>query len=158
MAKYQKRRVLLRKGEQSRELSLEHGHVFDTNERGSYIGYPLYDEKNELAKFDELLTRHQNDGFRIVEDTGLSAAKIHAPKKPDGMDNRTWKWVQEADEILHQWADDDYDNHKDAILDCRDMLGKIPGGLETRAEKLKKMLTKAVKELRELAEEDPAVA
>jgi hypothetical protein len=104
MAKYQKRRVLLRKGEQSRELSLEHGHVFDTNERGSYIGYPLYDEKNELAKFDELLTRHQNDGFRIVEDTGLSAAKIHAPKKPDGMDNRTWKWVQEADEILHQWA------------------------------------------------------
>jgi hypothetical protein len=158
MAKYNKRRVLLKKGKQSRELKLDHGHVFEYNEKGSFFGYPLYDEAKELAKFEELLAKHLEAGFRIVEDSGLSIARTKEPKKPAGMDNGTWEWVRETDEILSQWGAGGYDNDKDFILDSRNMLCKVPEGQLKRARELMKILVKVIKELKEEAEEDPDMA
>jgi hypothetical protein len=155
MAVKQTRKLVLRKGRKSLELELGQGHVWEIFDGGSN-GYPLYDAKEEIAQFDSLLKAWQAKGYAVVTDTGLIVKA--GPKKPPGMDAATWRWIKEADPILGMWRDDDYDNHKDAILDARSMLEKSPKDQPARVQRLERMLAKAMKELAQLAKEEPAIA
>ncbi len=155
MATKQTRKLQLRKGRNSLVLELGQGHVWEISDGGS-TGYPLYDAKEEVALFEKLLRSWRTQGYAVITDTGLVTKA--GPKKPKGMDARTWTWVKDADQILRMWRDDDYDNHKDAIMDARSMLKGAPKDQSARVSKLEKMLARATKELAELAREDPAIA
>ncbi|HEY7370715.1 MAG TPA: hypothetical protein VIF57_00960 [Polyangia bacterium] len=155
MATQRTRKVTLRKGRKQIEIALGKGHVWEIHDGGS-MGHPLYNAREELALFDKLLRARRREGYRLIDDTGLVTKA--GPKKPAGMNARTWRWVQDADQILQMFRDDDYDNHKDIILDARSTLKSPPAGQAARVEKLEKMLATATRELRELAAADPAVA
>jgi hypothetical protein len=64
-----------------------------------------------------------------------------------------------ADEVIEMWDNDEYDNHKDAIEDARDLLAEMPkslaGAYKTR---LEAVLAAATQELAEMAAEDPDIA
>ncbi len=63
-----------------------------------------------------------------------------------------------AKEALKQWRDGEYDNHKDAILESRDLLRKTAGIFPKLAARLQNMHDSAIKSLSRLAAEDPEVA
>jgi hypothetical protein len=137
-------------------LEIEHGHVTESGPGSSAVGYPLFEEKEEVALLERLLHRAKARGFRVVADTGLIGKKT-APKKKVG-DARSRRWTRDADEILQMWRADEYDNYKDAILDVRSMLAKPPKDQEARVSRLEKMLAKATRELAKLAAKDPGIA
>lgn len=158
MARYQKRLVRLRKGRQTVNVEIEHGHVYVYERTDSgMVGHSLYDPKEEIALLEKLVRQHRAQGFVVIADTGL-VGKTTKPKKPAAMDAKTWRWAQDADEMLATWRDDDYDNLKDAILDARAMIAKAPSSQAARLTRLERMHAKATKELAALAAEDPAMA
>lgn len=90
------------------------------------------------------------EGFVVVEDVTQDAAP--APKPKRGID----ALKAELDELLAEWADDGYDNLKDAILDARNALAKAKK-LPAYRPRIEKMLRAATKQLVELALEDPTM-
>src|SRR5689334_20415651 len=125
MARYQQRTIHLTNKRQKLELKIWHGHVYRKPGRvGSMEATVLYDEQKEQRQLDELLADALANGFKVVSDTGLVGAK--SAKKPSGMAAKTWRWIRQADEAVRMWRDDEYDNHKDAILDVRSLLAKPP--------------------------------
>jgi hypothetical protein len=156
MPKYQTRKVQLRKGDQKAEIENGEGHVWNRQPGGGTIGFPLYDAKQEQKIFEQILEMYRADGFEVVADTGLSA-EVKA-KRPAGMTAKTWTWVQHTDQALGMWRDGNYDNHKDAIFDARDLLAGAPSDQATRVSRLNGMLTKATNELRSEALRYPEIA
>jgi hypothetical protein len=155
MAFKQKRKVVLQRGRKRLTLELGQGHVWEIHDDGS-TGHPLYDEKEERALFDRLLTQWHGKGYRVVSDTGL--VKKAAPKKPAEMPARTWRWINDVDQVLHMWRDGDYDNEKDIILDARDLLTRPPPDEKARIARLEKVLATAESQLRRSALRDPSIA
>jgi len=156
MPSKQTRQTVLRKGRKTAILELKDEYVFEMDIGSGSIGHPAESPEKERTLFDSLLRAWRRKGYKVIEDTGLVVKA--GPKKPSGMDARTWRWVQHADEILEMWKTDDYDNHKDAILDARSMLEKPPKAQSARVQKLENMLGRATKELARLAARDPKIA
>ncbi len=154
----QKRKTLLVKNRRTVELEMGQGHVWRSDKSGT-VGYPLHDSAEEVKLFDRLLRQLKKEGFTVKEDTGLVTKAV--PKKPATMSAAEWRWANEADEILKMWAGDEYDNHKDAILDARGMLKGPLAARPTqaaRAKRLEKMLAKVTRELTKMATADAAIA
>jgi hypothetical protein len=151
----QSRKVVLRSGRKSTTLELGEGHVWETDASGS-IGHPVHDPKQERALLEKLVRGWVKQGYRIAEDTGLVTSG--APRRPAGTSARTRGWIEEADECLAMWKDDDYDNYKDAILDARSLLRRPPEDQAKRTARLEKMLARAESELKRLAARDPEIA
>ncbi len=61
----------------------------------------------------------------------------------------------DAKEIILMWKNDEYDNFKDVIEDCRDMLKVLPKKSDLR-EKIVKVLTEATTQFKKLMDEDPS--
>lgn len=155
MAKYQKRNAVLQHGKRTLELKINHGHVYEI-ENGMYAGHPLYDAKQETELFGRLLRSYVKKGWKLVSDTGLTAAVV--PKKPAGVTASAWKWMQSTDEVLAMWKNDEYDNYKDAVEDARDLIKRAPSLQAARVAKLEKMLARVIREWRADAADDPALA
>jgi len=67
--------------------------------------------------------------------------------------------IEEAKEILQMWEDGDYDNFKDAILDCRNILEELDSEKDKELyDKIMNMLKEATQEFQALIEEDPEMA
>jgi hypothetical protein len=132
MAMKQKRTALLRQGRKSVTLKLGEGHVWEKDAHDT-LGHPLYDARKEQQLFERLLKKYRAKGFNVVEDSGL--VEEAGPKKPRGMSERTRRWVQDADQILEMWGDDNYDNYdnyKDAVSDALDVAPSTGGAKTTR--------------------------
>lgn len=137
-------------------LELRDEYVFEIELGSGSIGHPADSPKDEVALFDKLLRAWRRKGYTVKEDTGLVVKA--GPKKPNGMDARTRRWIEHTNDTLEIWKNNDYDNHKDAILDARSLLEEAPKGQPARVKKLKKMLERATKELVRLAARDPEIA
>lgn len=167
MASRQKRVVELRRGKKSVVIDNTDGHVWMSIGDGT-TGFPLHDAKKEAAMVEELLREWQGHGYVVVKDTGAGApkAKEHpmalktpkakeTPKAKKSARGKDARWVEEADEVLAMWSEDDYDNLKDAILDARSALKEAPPAEKARITRLERMLTAATKHLADLVAEDP---
>ena len=170
MASRQKRVVELRRGKKSVVIDNTDGHVWMSIGDGT-TGFPLHDAKKEAAMVEELLREWQGHGYVVVKDTGAGApkAKEHpmalktpkakeTPKAKKSARGKDARWVEEADEVLAMWSEDDYDNLKDAILDARSALKEAPPAEKARITRLERMLTAATKHLADLVAEDPTFA
>src|SRR5262245_26282899 len=108
MARYQTRKVVLKKRRRTIQLENGSGHVWQSGPDGT-VGTALYDAKEEQKLFAKLLKTHVAAGYKVVSDSGLSA-EVKA-KKPAGMPAKTWTWVQDTNQVLEMWRDDEYDNY-----------------------------------------------
>jgi hypothetical protein len=164
MASRQKRVVELRRGKKSVVIDNTDGHVWMSIGDGT-TGFPLHDAKKEAAMVEELLREWQGHGYVVVKDTGAGAPKAkkppmakEPPKAKKSARGKDARWVEEADEVLAMWSEDDYDNLKDAILDARSALKEAPPAEKARITRLERMLTAATKHLADLVAEDPTFA
>jgi len=66
--------------------------------------------------------------------------------------------IEEAKEIIQMWDEDDYDNFKDVIQDCRGALEDLPQDATNLRTELVRVLTEATTQFQELVDEDPSMA
>lgn len=67
--------------------------------------------------------------------------------------------IDDAKEIIQMYEDDEYDNFKDVIMDCRDMLDELsPENDKEVYDKMMAVLKSATQEFQELVDEDPSMA
>ena len=167
MPKYQARTIKLTKAKATREVTIDRGNVsvwtIDAQGWKSGHGSPIFNEAAEREACEQHVQRLVQQGYRIVADTGLVPASA-AKKRVAGakVSRATATWLERADEVLAMWSADEYDNHKDAIFDARDLLRRPPAKQTVRLRAtirlVKAMLAKAERELEALADEDAGVA
>ena len=63
--------------------------------------------------------------------------------------------TEQVENLASQWDEGEYDNLKDAIMDCRDLLDEIPEKEAALREEVQRVLAEATEQAEELADDDP---